>query len=133
MSAGTVMLKVKFSSFETVTRSVSPPVPLTTGPSMVAALVPLLATLDTTAGVRLLGVHAQNLRPAGSVALRLFPEDGGAGVEDIEEQWGPASRAMDEVRARFGRDAIGPASAVDADRTPGDNPYGPAAEEGSGP
>jgi DNA polymerase-4 len=129
MSAGTVMLKIRFSSFETITRSISPSVALTTGPSMVAALRPLLDPLDAGAGVRLLGVHAQNLAPAGPVALRLFADDGGAHVEDIEEQWGPASRAMDAVRARFGRDAIGPASAVDADRAPGDNPYGPAAEE----
>ena len=129
VSAGTVMLKIKFSSFEMVTRSVSPSVALTTGPSMVAALAPLLAELDTATGVRLLGVHAQNLGPVGPVALRLFSEDGADQVEDLEEQWGPASRAMDEVRARFGRDAIGPASAVDADRAPGDNPYGPAAEE----
>ena len=128
LSAGTLMLKIRFSTFETITRSVTPGVGLTTGPSMVAALRPLLEALDTATGVRLLGVHAQNLAPFGPVALRLFPDDAAAPVEETEEQWAPASRAMDAVRARFGRGAIGPASAVDTGPVPGGNPFGSAAE-----
>lgn len=128
VAAGTLMLKVKFSSFQTVTRSVTPSIPLSTGPSMVAALEPLLASIDPGQGVRLLGVHAQKLAtaPEGSV-LRLFDDpDGDAGVESIEEQWLEASRTMDSIRDRFGSASIGPASALEHHRSPGDNPFGPA-------
>ena len=123
IAAGTVMLKVKFSSFESVTRSTTPTVPLTTGPSMVAALEPLLASLDYSQGVRLLGVHAQKLAESNGAAPRLF-DDGGETPEDLEEQWVPASRAIDSIVEKFGHGVIGPASTFDA-RRPGENPFGP--------
>lgn len=123
VAAGTLMLKVKFSSFESVTRSVTPSLPLTTGPSMVAALEPLLLSLDCAQGVRLLGVHAQKLTTESSSSLRLFDE-GGDSVEDIEEQWVPASHAMDSITDKFGAGVIGPASAMDQ-RRPGETPFGP--------
>lgn len=126
IAAGTVMLKVKFSSFESVTRSTTPSVPLTTGPSMVAALEPLLATLDYSQGVRLLGVHAQKLAESSGAAPRLF-DDGGDTPEDVEEQWVPASRAIDSIVEKFGHGVIGPASTFDA-RRPGENPFGPESD-----
>ena len=126
VAAGTLMLKVKFSSFETVTRSITPSLPLTTGPSMVAALDPLLAALDFSQGVRLLGVHAQKLAVETSRAPRLF-DDGSDSIEDIEEQWLPASRAVDSIIDKFGEGVIGPASAMDS-RRPGHQPFGPNAE-----
>ena len=126
IAAGTVMLKVKFSSFESVTRSTTPTVPLTTGPSMVAALEPLLASLDYSQGVRLLGVHAQKLAESGGAAPRLFDE-GGDTPEDVEEQWVPASRAIDSIVEKFGHGVIGPASTFDA-RRPGENPFGPESD-----
>jgi len=125
VAAGTVMLKVKFSSFESVTRSVTPSVPLTTGPSMVAALEPLLSTLDISQGVRLLGVHAQKLAEEQPAALTLFDmtTDGEASLADIEEQWMPASRAVDSIVEKFGDGMIGPASSLDRHR-PGANRFG---------
>lgn len=123
VAAGTMMLKVKFSSFETVTRSVTPSVPLTTGPSMVAALEPLLLSLDCSQGVRLLGVHAQKLTTESAGSARLFG-DGAESLEDIEEQWIPASKAIDSIVNKFGEGVIGPASAMDS-RRPGESPYGP--------
>jgi DNA polymerase-4 len=127
VAAGTLMLKVKFSSFESVTRSTSPSMPLTTGPSMVAALEPLLAALDCAQGVRLLGVHAQKLSTETGRSPRLF-DDGGDTVEDIEEQWVPASRAIDSIVDKFGAGVIGPASAMDK-RRPGDSPFGPNSDD----
>ena len=44
-----MVLKVKFSSFETVTRSTTPEIALTTGPSMVAAPVPTRAEASDVA------------------------------------------------------------------------------------
>lgn len=126
VAAGTLMLKVKFSSFDTVTRSTTPSMPLTTGPSMVAALDPLLASLDISQGVRLLGVHAQKLSTETGRTPRLFDDDSDS-IEDIEEQWVPASRAIDSITDKFGEGVIGPASALDS-RRPGLQPFGPHAE-----
>jgi DNA polymerase-4 len=129
VAAGTLLLKVKFSSFESVTRSVTPTVPLTTGPSMVAALEPLLAMLDYAQGVRLLGVHAQKLTGESEGIPRLF-DDGGETPEDIEEQWKPASKAVDQIVDRFGVGMIGPVSSLNTKR-PGQSPAGPVLDEGS--
>lgn len=125
VAAGTVMLKVKFASFESVTRSITPSIPLTTGPSMVAALEPLLATLDISQGVRLLGVHAQKLSEERAAPLTLFDiaGDGETSLADIEEQWTPASRAVDSIVQKFGDGMIGPASSLDRHR-PGANRFG---------
>ena len=127
VAAGTLMLKLKFSSFESVTRSVSPSMSLTTGPSMVAALEPLLYSFDCTQGVRLLGVHAQKLSTETLRAPRLF-DDGVGSPEDIEEQWQPASKAVDSIVDKFGAGTIGPASGLDR-RKPGENPFGPVLDE----
>ena len=123
VAAGTVMLKVKFASFETVTRSTSPDVPLTTGPSMVAALEPLLRSLDVSMGVRLLGVHAQKLSGESPGAMTLFDIEPVGSLSDIEEQWVPASRAVDSIVQKFGEGVIGPASGLDTHR-PGANRFG---------
>jgi DNA polymerase-4 len=129
VAAGTLLLKVKFSSFESVTRSVTPSVPLTTGPSMVAALEPLLSMLDYGQGVRLLGVHAQKLTEQSEGIPRLF-DDGGDTPEDIEEHWKPASKAVDLIVDRFGAGVIGPVSGLNT-RTPGQSPAGPVADDKS--
>ena len=121
------MLKLKFSSFDSVTRSITPSIALTTGPSMVAALEPLLASLDCSQGVRLLGVHAQKLTTETGSAPRLFDE-GGDTPENIEEHWQPASKAVDYIVSKFGIGVIGPASGLDK-RRPGENPFGPVLEE----
>ena len=73
---------------------------------MVAALEPLLAMLDYAQGVRLLGVHAQKLTGQSEGIPRLF-DDGGETPEDIEEQWKPASKAVDQIVDRFGAGMIG--------------------------
>ena len=123
VAAGTVLLKVKFSDFQTITRSVTPRSPITTGPAFVAALLPLLATIDTTQGVRLLGVHAQKLGEPASPA-RLFNDDDDS-VEEVEQQWSATNEAIDEIVSRYGREAIRPASALSDRTAPGDSPYGP--------
>jgi DNA polymerase-4 len=127
VAAGTLMLKVKFSSFETVTRSVTLSTALTTGPSMVAALEPLLGSLDCTQGVRLLGVHAQKLMQETSAAPTLFDVDS-TSPEEIEEQWLPASKAVDSIIEKFGEGMIGPASSLVA-VAPGQRRFGPLAED----
>lgn len=127
VAAGTLMLKVKYANFDTITRSVTPEAPLTTGPSMVAALEPLLEALEPGPGIRLLGVHAQRLGDPRPVAPTLF---GSLSTEPVEteEQWQPAARAVDSITERFGPGAIVPASTLDDASAPGENRYGPTLE-----
>ena len=127
VAAGTVLLKVKFASFESVTRSVTPVVPVTSGPAMVAALEPLMAGIDPSQGVRLIGVHAQKLTTGGEPAPRLFDDDTDA-VESLEREWSGASRAVDSIIDKFGTGSIGPASVLGQKSRPGESPFGPTAD-----
>jgi DNA polymerase-4 len=106
VAARTVTLKVRFSSFATITRSVTPSSPVSTGPAIAAALSPLLDAVDPAPGVRLVGVSGSNLcEPAEQ--LGLFVDETGPAPA-----WGSASAAIDDIRERFGVAAIGPASTI---------------------
>lgn len=127
-SAGTLMLKIKFSSFETLTRSVTPTVPLSSGPAMVAALEPLLASIDPSQGVRLLGVHAQKLTAGGGASAGRLFEDEEDQVESLEREWSEATRAVDAIVDKFGNGVIGPASVLGRGKRPGSTPFGPESD-----
>jgi DNA polymerase-4 len=131
VAARTLTLKVRSTAFVTTTRSVTPPEPVTTGPEIVAALAPVLAALDTSGGVRLLGVSGSNLvTPARQLTLELgAPSDDAAPATPAATVWRDAAVAIDEIRQRFGAAAIGPASTVGRRGRPGPGarPWGPDA------
>jgi DNA polymerase-4 len=102
LAARTVTLKVRFAGFRTVTRSITLPAGVDTGPELVAATKPLLHALDLSPGVRLLGVSTSNFGDR-SEQLDLFTEQGEARR---------SAAAIDEIRERFGAAAIGPASSI---------------------
>ena len=125
-AARTAMLKIKFSSFETITRSVTPESPMTTAPALVAALEPTLATFDPSIGVRLVGVSVANfVEPVEQMSLFGTDSADSADVASVDRQWSSASRAIDQIRERFGRDAIAPARSVRRRRS---TPWGPETE-----
>ena len=98
----TITLKIRYAGFRTITRSVTLDSPVDTGPELVAAVRPTLRALDLGPGIRLLGVSAGNLgEPNRQLSLL-----------DDRESPSRAAGAIDEIRARFGTEAIGPASAV---------------------
>ena len=99
--ARTVTLKLRYGDFTTITRSTTPPRPVATGPAIADAAVRLLDLLDVAPGVRLLGVSASGLIELGPEQLSL--DDGGEGA------WEEASRAVDDIRQRYGPSSIGPA------------------------
>ena len=137
LAALTLTLKVKFSTFHTITRSVSTRHGLSTAPAMVELLWPLLDDIDPSQGVRLLGVHASKLVSmtgrAEQQSLFDMDEFGGPSTTDsstdravsVEQHWSEASQAVDSIVAKFGRSAIKPASSLGADDA-GENPFGPA-------
>ena len=136
-SARTVTLKVRYSSFETITRSVTPGTSVSTSPAIVATVMPALAEivegLSTTLGLRLLGVSVSGFAEP-STQLTLFDDDPVSGgvdgdVEAIERRWDPASRAIDAIRGRFGRGAIRSAGTLGSRQSDQPSPWGPSDSE----
>src|SRR5918998_134042 len=120
-AARTVTLKVRFGDFRTITRSVTLPVPVDEGPALARAAGALLAEVDPTPGVRLLGVTGSGLVAAAARQLTFDDAEG--------PSWHAASGAVDAIRERFGGRAIGPASALSRRglrvKQRGDAPWGP--------
>jgi DNA polymerase-4 len=132
----TVTLKVRFADFQTITRSRTVPSPIDTGPAVARVARELLAGVDPSPGVRLLGVSVSNLVPRPAEQLRLDGggdgDGAGAASPTTAEGAEPAvARAVDEVRRRFGDGAVGPATLLRggdglAVKRRGDQQWGPA-------
>ena len=106
VGARTITLKVRFDDgFRTITRSVTLREPTDQAQTIVATIDPILDTIDPAPGIRLLGVSGSNL---GAIHHQLSFDDVTAETSDH----GAKESAMDEIRDRFGADAIGPASSV---------------------
>ncbi len=117
--ARTLTLKVRFAGFHTITRSVTLPSPVATAHSIVEAVMPLLAAIDPSPGVRLLGVSGANFgEPAEQLTLTDLLADASGEPNEARPasaaEWQAAELTMDAIRSRFGTTAIGPASAVGA-------------------
>jgi len=130
LTGRTVTVKVRFHDHATITRSHTGNDPLDTGPELARAATSLLEQVDSANGVRLLGVSVSGL--AAEAARQLTLEEAAAGPG-----WAQASRAVDEVRSRFGDDAVGPAALLDGRgvsvRRQGDQQWGPSAGTDAGP
>jgi DNA polymerase-4 len=104
LESRTVVLKVRYGDFSTITRSVTLPEAISAGPALADAAGRLLDTLDVSPGVRLLGVAAAGLSAEGPRQLAFDAGD--------ELGWDDASHAIDGIRERFGDAAIGPARSL---------------------
>jgi DNA polymerase IV len=120
LAGRTVSIKVRFHDFHTISRSITLPSPVDTGHDVARAARELLATIDPSVGVRLLGVGVSNLLAHAAVQLSL--DD----LSSPAPSWEDATDAIDAIRAKFGDDAILPAtlSGRKPKRT-GDNQWGP--------
>ena len=106
----TVQLKVRYRDFTTITRSRTRREPTDLGGDIASDARALLDSVDLREGVRLLGVSAQQLvAPQVQIELPLEhdPSEHNAGSDDRRIL---LERAVDAVRDRFGRDAVGPAA-----------------------
>ena len=113
LAGRTVTLKVRFASFRTITRSQTVPDPIDTGPGIAAVAGELLRLVDVEEGVRLLGVSLSSLGSPPAQQLGLGLALGDASQDGGHDGWHDASHAVDEIRQRFGHEAIGPAALVD--------------------
>ena len=134
----TVTIKVRFGDFSTITRSVTAPRPVESGPAILRMADALLDQVDVGPGVRLFGVTVSNLVPAAEVEdapLQLSLADlgspgdeSGPDGEPAGPAWDAVTEAVDAVRARFGTDAVVPATLVGDERRsfrPGGQQWGP--------
>ena len=116
VAARTVSVKVRFGDFETIDRSRSLDRPVTSAAEIAEVATALLEAVDAGRGVRLLGVSVSNLGESNlehAVQLGLFA-DAAAG-RDLPTPAGRGDEvevAADEIRRRFGPDAITSAAAA---------------------
>jgi len=100
--ARTVAVKVRFGDFRTITRSLTVPEPTDVAERIAREARALYAAANASgAGIRLIGVRAENLLPTGSVARGLWDDD---------ETWRDAETTIDAVADRFGSGAVQRAS-----------------------
>lgn len=109
--ARTISIKVRFGDFSTITRSSTPGAPTDSGRDMANVAQGLLAKIDVDRGIRLLGVGATGLEQEQHRQLTLEEAlaDQDRGDSGDRGDWKRADEAIDEIRRRFGTDAIGPA------------------------
>lgn len=99
----TVVLKLRYGDFRTVTRSRTLAEPTDVARRVYDEAVQELPELmPEGARVRLIGVRVEHLGESGS----------GLALWDPDEEWRDAERAVDEVHARFGKGVVRPATLV---------------------
>ncbi|MGI8752627.1 MAG: DNA polymerase IV [Acidimicrobiales bacterium] len=143
MAGRTITVKVRYGSFQTITRSRTVPRPTDIGPVIAKVAGRILAAIDLTPGVRLFGVTASNLTEPGDhpgEQMQLTLDGSGAGEahrrpdrEGGARAWDAAGAALSEVRQRYGETAVGPAALLGRGglhlKLLGDTQWGPAAPE----
>jgi len=122
--ARTVVLKLRYADFSTVTRSRTLNEPTNVGRRIyeeVAASFDVLAARGIR--VRLIGVRAEQLGTG---------DGAGMGLWDDDDDWREAELAVDTVTARFGRGVVRPASQLRGGSAPKRDvhPFGTAQGEG---
>jgi DNA polymerase IV len=132
-SARTITVKVKFKDFSLQTRSHTLGRPIATGGAIGQVAAALLAGVDPGEGIRLLGVSASGLVSRGADQLSFDLGDGRnegeQGATSMERSWQDVTAAVDAIRTRFGRTAVGSAARVTEEgvQVPArrDAPWGP--------
>ena len=119
----TVSVKLRYPDFTTMGRSHTLPDPTDLAVEILEVATGLVDSVDTTPGIRLLGVSLGNLQD-GSVRQLRFND-----IEVAQGRapgWRAAEGAVDEIRERFGNSAIGPAVADElGPKEIGDSQWGP--------
>ncbi len=102
----TVVLRVRFADFTTITRSRTLPDPTDVAPEIYAAATGLFAALRLQrARIRLVGIRVQGLLPADRATRQLE-------LGAREHGWPEVERAADKAFSRFGASAVRPASLI---------------------
>jgi DNA polymerase-4 len=105
--ARTATLKVRFGDFTTITRRATAPQPFTSATDLLRIGRELLHSIDPGNGIRLLGIGVANLGEDHGEQLSLDLDGSSSAVTTAK-----TDALIDDVRAKFGAAAIGPASAA---------------------
>jgi DNA polymerase-4 len=105
--ARTVVVKLRLANFKTITRSKTLPEPTDVAQMIYRTACALYAGsgLDARARLRLVGVRATGLIPAGATATQLA-------LGEEPESWRDAEQAVDKIAGRFGPGTVRPAVLV---------------------
>ncbi|MFL0566388.1 DNA polymerase IV [Microbacterium sp. 179-I 1D1 NHS] len=101
--ARTIAIKVRFSDFTTLSRSVSVPEPTNVGQRIGDVALELFGKIDLVQPIRLIGVRGEKLTGDGMGGLALWDDDA---------EWRRVDAALDDARSRFGRGAVTRASTL---------------------
>ncbi len=105
----TVNIKVRFGDFTTITRATTLSSPTNSSAVIAREGREMLAKVDPTPGVRLLGVGVSGIAKTTAGEQLSFEDLVGDNLDRRE-----AEAAVDSIRDKFGDDAIGPASTLRA-------------------
>jgi DNA polymerase-4 len=115
-SARTITVKVKYKDLSLQTRSHTLVRPIATGGAIGQVAAALLAGVDPGEGIRLLGVSASGLSADGVDQLSFDLGDGldadNQSAAAREQSWHDVTTAVDAIRGRFGRGAVGSVAMV---------------------
>jgi DNA polymerase-4 len=114
--ATTIAIKVRFADFTTISRSQTLPEPTAVSQRIGDASHELFASVERRLPVRLIGVRAEKLRPAGGAAPTLWDDD---------EGWRRIEDALDGAAAKFGRGSVTRATLLGGPRAGGTIPSSP--------
>lgn len=104
----TVTLKLKYSDFRQVTRSVTLDSPTSLGKTIYEEAVRLFETKGIRSKIRLVGVGVSNLESSGEGGqMTLFRGKGDDG------KWEKAEKAVDEIVRRFGEGSVKPGTLLE--------------------
>ena len=106
----TVVIKVRFGDFSTITRSHTLASAVDSGVVLAREAKRLLETVDVAQGVRLIGVGVSELEDSSQRQLALDLE----GDDAVDPSWHEVDRAIDRIRDRFGSEAIQTGGAADS-------------------
>jgi DNA polymerase-4 len=110
--ARTFTLKVRFGDFNTITRSRTLPDGTATSTVVAAIARDLLASIDVSVGVRLLGISASQLaEPQPEQGVLAFDD---STQRENDDRRAAVERAVDVVRDRFGDRAVRAATLLDS-------------------
>ncbi|MBA8815928.1 DNA polymerase-4 [Microbacterium halimionae] len=119
-SAQTVSIKIRFADFTTVTRGLTLAEPSNVSQRIGDVALDLFSQLHRGQAVRLVGVRAENLRPASMQ---------GAGLWDDDAEWRRVDGALDGAATRFGAGAITRAALIGPKRGGGSLPSHPRPDD----
>ena len=112
--ARTIQLKVRHGTFQTITRSLTIAGGTDDGVEIARTARALLDEVDVSGGVRLIGVGVSGFADVADRVEQLSLLDAAGGAVDAAApprgERRELNRAVDEIRERFGRTSIGPAT-----------------------